>query len=90
MTQSQKDMPDPLAGLIANQVIEYLRHDPLAHTPWRDTEDAAHYLSLTRRGLEDMRARGTGPKFYKVNDRVVRYNIRDLDAWLHSNGGGDE
>jgi hypothetical protein len=55
-------------------------------TPWMTPNGAAMYLQLSIRGLEDMRARGTGPKFYKAN-RTVRYNIRDLDAWLQTNGG---
>jgi hypothetical protein len=89
MPQEPLAPADSTVSRIAEQVLEYLRHNPLAGTPWRNPEDAARYLSLTRRGLEDMRGRGTGPKFHKVNDRVVRYHVRDLDAWLLSNGGGD-
>lgn len=75
------------AAKIADEVVQRLRDDPLKFTPWRDPDDAARYLSLTRRGMEDMRARGVGPKFHKVG-RVVRYNITDLDRWLITGGSG--
>jgi hypothetical protein len=74
---------------IAEHITHHLASPPRHVSPWHTPEDAADYLRLKRRGLEDMRARGTGPKFHKVNDRVVRYHVTDLDAWLLSNGGGD-
>lgn len=79
---------DPVAARIAEQIIRHLQAEPLTATPWRTPEDAASYLSLTLRGLEDMRAKGTGPRFSKVG-RIVRYNVADLDLWLLTNGGGD-
>ncbi len=89
MIQSTQ-VPADLAGEIANRVTMQLRDDPRLFSPWFTPEDAAAYLRLKRRGLEDMRARGAGPKFHKVNDRLVRYHIRDLDAWLLSYGAGHE
>lgn len=76
-----------LAGQVAEKILEKLNTQRLS--PWLTPDMAAAYLCLKRRGLEYMRTRGTGPKFHKVNDRVVRYNVADLDAWLLSNGGGD-
>ena len=76
-----------LADHVAEIVTQHLRSNPPVPTPWFAPEDAAAYLRLTVRGLEDMRAKGTGPKFHKVNYRVVRYHVNDLDAWLLSNGG---
>lgn len=75
---------------IAEQIAGHLASQARHPSPWFTPRDAADYVGLKVRGLEDMRMRGTGPKFHKVNDRVVRYHIRDLDAWLLSNGGGDE
>jgi predicted DNA-binding transcriptional regulator AlpA len=75
---------------IAEHIAQHLTRFPRHASPWLTPEEAAAYLCLKRRGLEDMRTRGTGPKFHKVNDRVVRYHVRDLDAWLLSKGGGDE
>lgn len=75
---------------IAEQISQHLATSTRHASPWLTPEEAAAYLCLKRRGLEDMRTRGTGPKFHKVNDRVVRYHLADLDAWLLSNGGGNE
>jgi predicted DNA-binding transcriptional regulator AlpA len=43
--------------------------------------EAASYLGLSSSTLAKMRLRGDGPTFLKLN-RVVAYDIRDLDAWL--------
>jgi len=80
---------EQLAGEIANQIFEKLRLKQPPASPWMTPEDAAHYLSLSRRGLEDMRAREGGPKFHKASDRVIRYHVRDLDAWLLSDGAAN-
>jgi hypothetical protein len=76
-----------LADHVAEIVTQHLRSNPPVPTPWLAPEDAAAYLRLTVRGLEDMRAKGSGPRFHKVNARVVRYHVNDLDAWLLSDGG---
>jgi hypothetical protein len=49
---------------------------------WLTPERAAEYVGLSVPGLERMRREGTGPVFSKVNARVVRYRLRDLDDWL--------
>lgn len=49
-------------------------------SPFLDTAQAAHYVSLSRRTLEKMRVAGGGPKFRK-HGRYVRYHIDDLDDW---------
>lgn len=49
------------------------------------TKGAAEYLGLSNRSLEDMRIRGTGPRYYKIGSgprSPVRYTLEDLDAWL--------
>jgi len=81
------DAWDKIADHVAEIVTQYIRENPPISTPWLAPEDAAAYLRLTVRGLEDMRAKGTGPKYHKVNARVVRYHVNDLDAWLLSDGG---
>ena len=87
MTTLADDSWSKIAGHVAEIVTEYIRSNPPVPTPWFAPEDAAAYLRLTVRGLEDMRAKGSGPKFHKVNARVVRYHVSDLDAWLLSGGG---
>ena len=61
----------------------------VAQTEWLTPEDAARYLSLTPKGLEDYRRpekRSDGPPFYRVNHRIVRYRRSDLDAWMLARG----
>ncbi|AGH50185.1 hypothetical protein G432_12320 [Sphingomonas sp. MM-1] len=88
MTAALDDSWGQLAERVAGIVTRHLADlPPRRVSPWFTPDDAADYLRLTRRGLEDMRAKGTGPRFHKVNDRVVRYHVRDLDAWLLGEGG---
>jgi len=88
MTAVLDDSWGQLAERVAEIVTRHLAElPPRRVSPWFSPDDAAGYLRLTRRGLEDMRAQGRGPHFHKVNDRVVRYHVRDLDAWLLGKGG---
>jgi hypothetical protein len=49
------------------------------------TAEAAEYLRLSPRTLEDMRVTGTGPRYFKLGpgkrSKVV-YKYNDLDSWL--------
>lgn len=49
------------------------------------TAEAAEYLRLKRRTLEDMRVTGNGPRYFKMGPgrmaRVV-YRKIDLDGWV--------
>ena len=49
-------------------------------SPFLNTDQAAHYVGLSRRTLEKMRTAGVGPRFRK-HGRYVRYHIDDLDEW---------
>lgn len=49
-------------------------------SPFLTTDQAAHYVGLSRRTLEKMRTAGGGPLFRK-HGRYVRYHIDDLDEW---------
>lgn len=49
-------------------------------SPFLSTEQAAFYLGLSARKLQQMRASGTGPGFRR-HSRYVRYHIDDLDCW---------
>jgi hypothetical protein len=51
-----------------------------ARTPFLNTAQAAHYLSLSPRLLERMRRRGGGPPFRR-HCRYVHYHVDDLIAW---------
>ena len=54
-------------------------------SPFLTTDQAAHYVGLSRRTLEKMRTAGGGPRFRK-HGRYVRYHIDDLDAWSAEHG----
>jgi len=49
-------------------------------SPFLSTEQAAFYLGLSARKLQQMRAAGDGPGFRR-HSRYVRYHIDDLDRW---------
>lgn len=46
------------------------------------TPEAAEYVGLSASSLEKMRPVGTGPRFVRLTDRAIGYDIRDLDEWL--------
>ena len=52
--------------------------------PFLNTRQAAHYLSLTPRHLERLRAQRRGP-VYRRHSRYVVYHIDDLIAWSRAN-----
>ncbi len=43
--------------------------------------DTAIYIGMSRPWLRLQRMRGTGPAYIRIG-RTIRYDIRDLDAWL--------
>jgi len=47
------------------------------------TAEAAEYLGLSIRTLENWRyqGKGRGPKVTPL-DRTIRYDLRDLDVWI--------
>lgn len=49
-------------------------------SPFLSTDQAAFYLGLSARKLQQMRKEGTGPLFRR-HSRYVRYHIDDLDDW---------
>ena len=44
-------------------------------------EQAAQYLGLSLRTLNNWRCLGAGPRFHKFNGRMIRYKIEDLDSF---------
>ena len=53
---------------------------------WQSPETAAKYLDTSVNTLNDWRAKGTGPAFKRVGQRMVRYARTDLDQWLEQQG----
>jgi len=46
------------------------------------TEEAAEYLGLSHRTLQDWRCAKEGPPYVVLGPRNIKYDIRDLDAWV--------
>lgn len=49
-------------------------------TPFLSTQQAAFYLGLSTRKLQEMRGQGAGPRFRR-HSRFVCYHIEDLEDW---------
>lgn len=49
-------------------------------SPFLSPAQAAFYLSVSERTLQEYRTAGTGPR-YRRHSRHLRYHIDDLDAW---------
>ena len=43
--------------------------------------EAAAFLGVTRRALQQWRFNGTGPVFVRISQRCVRYRRRELVCW---------
>lgn len=54
-------------------------------TPFLSPEQAAFYLGMSTRTLQEYRSTGTGPRFRR-HGRHIRYHIDDLDAWSRRAG----
>lgn len=50
-------------------------------SPWLDSTAAAAYLGTTAGTLKTWRATSKGPRYNVLQDRLIRYNIEDLDAF---------
>lgn len=53
-------------------------------SPWLDSDGAAAYLGSTAGTLRNWRATGKGPRYHVVQDRLIRYHVDDLDAFVRS------
>jgi excisionase family DNA binding protein len=45
---------------------------------------AAEYLQVPKRTLDDWAYHGEGPRYARMVGGQTRYDIRDIDAWLES------
>ena len=50
-----------------------------------DTKRAAEILGFSHRGLDNLRSRGLGPSYFRLNGRTVRYRLDDVIAWAERN-----
>jgi len=51
-------------------------------SPWLDSEAAAAYLSCTPGTMKTWRSRGEGPNYHIIQQKLVRYHVDDLDAFV--------
>ena len=74
---------DALADEIAARVAARLPTPPPqpATEAWLTMREAAGYLGLSVKTLEEWRAQGTGPAAHKVGSRAIRYSRADLEAY---------
>lgn len=61
------------------------KHPP---SPWLNTDQAAAYLGASPKTLAIWRSKGKGPQYHIVNERLVRYHVRELDAHVFNRPGG--
>ncbi len=55
-------------------------------SPFLSPQQAAHYLGISTRTLQEHRTAGSGPRFRR-HSRHIRYHVDDLDAWSVSQSG---
>ena len=82
--KGQFDPPQRSKALVDDDIARAVRAKK--GSPFLSTEQAAFYLGLSARKLQQMRAAGTGPSFRR-HSRYVRYHIDDLDSWSKDSGG---
>ena len=56
--------------------------DASIQSPWKDSEHAAVYLSCSAGTLKTWRSRGEGPAYHIIQDKLIRYHVTDLDAFV--------
>jgi hypothetical protein len=72
--------PLPLIGEVTMEDEDARAARAKKGSPFLSTEQAAFYLGLSARKLQQMRGAGSGPIFRR-HSRFVRYHIDDLDNW---------
>lgn len=77
-----------LAKMIAGNVTDNLHADPPPEpaSPWLSTEQAARYLGVSVKTMQNWRLDGTGPEYVQRGNKIRRYHVRKLDAWLEAGG----
>ncbi len=65
------------------EAVREIVSDTLGHqTPWMDNKAAAEYIGCTPGTMKTWRARGEGPRYHVINEKLVRYHVTDLDAFV--------
>ncbi|WP_068078365.1 helix-turn-helix domain-containing protein [Novosphingobium lentum] len=73
-------MQDNLEQVVERAVRRAL--DNSTQSPWKDSEQAAGYLSCSAGTLKTWRSRGEGPAYHVIQEKLIRYHVSDLDAFV--------
>ena len=46
------------------------------------TKQLSEFLSISELSLFNMRKNGTGPPYYRIKRGIIRYNLKEVLAWL--------
>ena len=81
-------MDDSFEALIeraAERAIAQAADAPVLPTKeYLTPDEAAAWLSVARKHLENLRVRGEGARYVKWGQRIVRYHINDLREFMKS------
>lgn len=72
---------DSKQNLTTGHRLATLNEDPLLRPP-----EAARYLGLSASTLAKKRLDGSGPRFYKITNRLVAYRMSELCSFVESRG----
>lgn len=56
----------------------------MQHSDLLSPRDAAQFLSISHRTLDNWRCKGHGPHYHAFSNRQIRYHRSDLVAFLES------
>jgi hypothetical protein len=73
---SMRSVPNPNPVPLNNPTA------PSAAVGYLSPEEAARFLSISKRELERYRTAGGGPVFHKLGRRTIRYSVKELCAWM--------
>lgn len=75
----------------AVEVVAELIHNHYIPSPWLDRHQAAAYMGIKARGLDQMRKEGTAPESKRPSHKILRWHVDTLDAWMnaHPNTEGE-
>ena len=62
----------------------------LLNDPLVSTQQLGRLIDTKPRTIERWRLLGTGPSFIRVNSRLVRYRLSEIESWLRASRAGRE
>jgi predicted DNA-binding transcriptional regulator AlpA len=61
-----------------------MNYSPRIVSPLMTTTETAATLGISKARLAAMRHTGTGPKYYRLGHRIIRYNRASIDHWVRA------